>query len=597
MSRWGSEPGDRLAPVVIAVATTVLAVWIGAALLMSSHGFDLSDEGYYVLSYRWWDSTPRTVTGVQYLYGPVFELFGYDVRALRVLRLVTIVGAHAVFAWAFITWLRSRDRGPSLSVAWCWAWGLAIVASGGITYGRLPLSPGYNDVSVLASLLLAAAMLRTLVGVSRDGGALPAGPAFAVAPLAIIMFLAKWSSAAVVVLFIAIVAVGALRGCGPLSRVTRFVVTGTVSLVLTLVVANAAMGGFGEAIPPMLRVNRLVADQTNSPTKLLSMYASTGFDLLLLVVLLSCAPLILVGMAWLLRHGGVVVGANISVLLAPPSVVGVATFYLPGKGLPADVARYTSCLCCLALIIGATVAHDSRERSNERPDSALGTPFVAILLLGLPLVQALGTGNPVFALAIDGFAAWTALFVLAATRIHAPLPRVFVHITTVCSVVVAALAGGIGLMNHPYRTAPLEQATTVIGGSGPAAHLQVAPSEARRLEGVRAVLVGIPTQGRPMMAFDELPGLIAFLDGRSVGETWYSASDRKRSAANITDACHRGNPWGKRQPIIFYNRRPGTEDLAALHSCDIDLFQDYRAVQVRGFKPPLTIYIPERGHS
>jgi hypothetical protein len=97
-----------------------------------------------------------------------------------------------------------------------------------------------------------------------------------------------------------------------------------------------------------------------------------------------------------------------------------------------------------------------------------------------------------------------------------------------------------------------------------------------------------------MMAFDELPGLIVSLDGRSVGETWYSASDRKRSAANITDACQHGNPWGDRQPIIFYNRRPREEDPGAFRTCGIDLFQDYRAVQVSGFKPALTVYIPNR---
>ena len=62
--------------------------------MMAGRGFDISDEGFYVLSYRWWDSTPRVFTGVQYLYGPVFELLGWSIPGLRVVRLVSIVLVH-----------------------------------------------------------------------------------------------------------------------------------------------------------------------------------------------------------------------------------------------------------------------------------------------------------------------------------------------------------------------------------------------------------------------------------------------------------------------------------------------------------------------
>ena len=67
--------------------------WVVAALVMSGRGLDLSDEGFYLLSYGGWDENSRAFSGVQYLYGPWFELFGYDVPALRVLRLVTVLGA------------------------------------------------------------------------------------------------------------------------------------------------------------------------------------------------------------------------------------------------------------------------------------------------------------------------------------------------------------------------------------------------------------------------------------------------------------------------------------------------------------------------
>jgi len=593
MSGSGSGRTDRLAILLIAISSAVLAVWVVAAVLMSNHGFDLTDEGYYVLSYRWWHSTPRAVSGVQYIYGPLFQLFGYDVRALRIIRLVSIVGTHAVFAWAFITWLRTTEQGASLSRAWCWAWGIAIVASGGISYGRLPLSPGYNDLSLLASLLLVAAVLRMLVGVRRRE-ALPVGPALALPPLVVVLLLSKWAAGIVVLGFVALLAAGALRAAGPrwsLTGRSRFLVAAAGSAALSVIGADVAMGGFASAIPPMLRVNRLVAARTNSPTQLLAMYASTGLELLLLVVLLGCAPALLLGAAWRLSRLGARRAARLAALWAPASIVLVAVLYLPGDGLRADVARYMSCLLCLALLIVAIAAYELRR--HRLLHAVPGDGFVVLLLVGLPLVQALGTGNPVFALAIDAYAAWTAVFVLLATRIGDLLPRLVVHLSILSGVVVAGLTSGWGLVERPYRTEPLGSATTLVGGRGPLARLLVSPTEAGRLVAVRRALAGIATAGRPMMAFDELPGLIASLDGRSVGETWYSATDRTRSVANITDACAHGNPWGSRQPIIFYNRRPAADELTALRTCRIDLSHDYHPVPVGGFEPALTIYIPD----
>jgi hypothetical protein len=109
----------RITLALTALACSVAAViWIGAAARSTGHGFDTSDEGYYLLSYRWWSTHFRNFTGAQYLYGPLFQAFGYSIAGLRIFRLFTQVAVHGVLAFTFMRWL--RERRPSAPPTWLW---------------------------------------------------------------------------------------------------------------------------------------------------------------------------------------------------------------------------------------------------------------------------------------------------------------------------------------------------------------------------------------------------------------------------------------------------------------------------------------------
>ena len=191
-------------------ATVATSVWVVAALLMAGRGFDVSDEGFYVLSYRWWDTTPRVFTGVQYLYGPVFELLGWSIAGLRVVRLITVVLVHLVFGWTFMSWLRTRRPDAPESRSWELTGALVILASGGVTYGWLPLSPGLQrrgPAELLAARLLAVVVLRVVergTSVADVGGGV-AGP-----PV-VTLLLAKWAAAGLILVFLLVLGVVALR--------------------------------------------------------------------------------------------------------------------------------------------------------------------------------------------------------------------------------------------------------------------------------------------------------------------------------------------------------------------------------------------------
>ena len=315
-------PAQVPRPVRIALAGAVLAagaaatLWITVVALTAGHGLDVSDEGYYLLSYRWWRVNMQTFTGAQYLYGPVFQLVGYDITGLRMVRLLSVVGTHLAFGWAFMRWLRlRRPRAPATRL-WEAAGIAVILACGGLVYGWLPLSPGYNDVSLLGALLALAIVLRMATHADR-GGRVPAWVPVLFGPVVVAMLLAKWSSSVVT---LAVVALAGLAAVAPLGwrqvvRVTAWALAGTVATVLLIQVLVVPLT---TAVPEMLATNKLVAAGANSPAALLKVYARTTWDLVktmvdghFLVFLAAIVAVVLRGRAAIVA--GVVGAAALSV--------------------------------------------------------------------------------------------------------------------------------------------------------------------------------------------------------------------------------------------------------------------------------------------
>src|SRR4051812_16259171 len=156
-----------LRAVTVAMAGAAL-LWMGAAVLCASRGIDISDESFYLLSYRWWNVNFDTFTGAQYFYGPVFQLLGHSIADLRIFKVVMLLLSHAAFGWAFMRWLRVQRPHAPTTRWWEAAGTAAIVACAGIVYSWLPLSPGYNDLALTCAVLAAGAALRITRDLSLD---------------------------------------------------------------------------------------------------------------------------------------------------------------------------------------------------------------------------------------------------------------------------------------------------------------------------------------------------------------------------------------------------------------------------------------------
>jgi hypothetical protein len=252
------------------------------------------------------------------------------------------------------------------------------------------------------------------------------------------------------------------------------------------------------------------------------------------------------------------------------------------------------------LVIGVVTLVD-RSSAARRASSSLartgwrGWTMLALLAV-LPLTQAAGTGNPVHYMAFNCFVAWLALMIAVATGIEGtPLPaRGLAFALVAIGAVLAASIATTGVLRHPYRTEPYSATTTIAAGVPALSGVQLDPETAAAHADLYAALHAyVQAPGRAVMAFDEMPGIVLLLNGRSVGEAWYSAIDPARSATGIRAECADGQPfWGDRIPIIIFNRPPTQVEIGALAACGLSLTVDYRQLPRLDRSPALQVYVP-----
>jgi hypothetical protein len=594
------RPSDVALGLVAAGAAACVWIWVRAAVQMASHGFDVSDEGGYLLAYRWWSVNHRTYTGHQYLYGPVFQFLGYDIARLRLFRLFTIVAAHVLFGAAFMQWLRlRRPRAPQSSL-WEIAGTAAIVAASGMVCAWLPLSPGYNDPSLLGAVLAAAFALRLATHVER-GSPIPGWLPACFGVLIVPMMLAKWASAVATlgpVVAVAAIVVSA-RGGREVGRVAAWTVAGAAAF---LALFNVFIVRLDAVLPEILAVNRLILRTSNAPATLLPWYWNTGVALLAQTIERH-ALLLTAAVVAVVSRGRV--AQTLAAVLAIAGVYGsIADVHARGglAGGTDHLSEYAvtiHAIALAALALGVTAVLFTR--SSRAPAPALGRETLrGWLMLGLvgvlPVTQGIGTGNALYAMVVNGFAMWMAIIVAIATGIDTA-PRVGRWLAGAIgagAVASAALIAKSGLTEHPYRTDGLAQSNAVARGVPALRSIALRADVARQFSELHGVLEPyIVPAGRAMMGFDEIPGILLALDGRVVGEAWASASDVARTAEGLRASCRDGKPWwGSRWPILLFRREVTGTEIAALRDCGIDFATDYRLVAPPRQTMNLSVYVP-----
>lgn len=571
-------PRRRTGPaLVLAFAAAVTLVWTVTAARAADRGFDVTDEGFYLLSYRWWNADHRTFSGVQYLYGPVFALLGHDVAGLRLVRLGTVLAAHLVFGWAFMRWLRPRRPAAPPTRLWEAAGAACVVAAGGAMFSWLPHTPGYNDVVLLGALLTLAAVL------SMDRPGFRAGWPIMLGVVAVAMVLTKWST--VLWLTVLVVALTCHR--------RRAAAWASVGAILTIGAVHFLVVPLTVAVPPIVTVNGLLSERSFAIQDLLLRYATstrptlvaTGRDYGLLltagvVAVLARRPvpqaaagvLGLAGLTWAtiatIRDGGLGGGPPNAMKFIVPMLAALAMAALVGLAARVGRARQPRGTACLP---------------RDRTWLLLGA------IAAMPVITAAGTSNAPLKMAAPAFAAWVAVLIAVLTGIEegAVVARGLVAAVVAGSLLVTACVAIGGSWRNPYREQPYGGAT-VDSGVPALSGLELRPSQARDYRDLHDRLAPYLTPGRRIVGLDKMAGVVFLLDGRTLGEGWYAPEDPDRTRAGIAAACADGPP--DQAPIVILNRPVRTADASVLAPCGLDLRRDYRPLT--GRPGGLTVLVP-----
>jgi hypothetical protein len=438
-------------------------------------------------------------------------------------------------------------------------------------------------------------------------------------PVIVCSIFAKWTSSALTVAVggLTIAVVLAPRG---LREVARFTAWTLASIGATAAVIHVLVVPLGTALPPMISVNKALTSHGNSVGPLLDIYWTTGRDLakriadrnqLLAVAAViavvgrrpawqKCASLVAVAgfatayVALDAHHGATGGNANIFEFPAgPTAAVGLTVFI----GLLVVVTEW---LAPLVFRIRGVKRVEPATTSSLSRDGFRGL-CVLLLLAVAPVTQALGTGNPLYFMAINGFAAWMAIIVAILTGIErAPgAARWLVTVIAAATVFLCASIGSSGIHSFPYRTTGYDLATDVVGGVPALRSLRLSPGEAANLSHLRSMLAPyVDPPGRAIMAFDESAGIVLALDGQPVGEAWYSNGDAIRSGVGIKAECENKKPyWGSRIPLIMFRRVITYADLEAFKFCGLDLATDYRVLAPKQETMGFMVYVPVREDS
>ena len=328
-----------------------------------------------------------------------------------------------------------------------------VVGSAGVAYGWTPLSPGYNDVTLWGSVCVTAACLRVFT-LAEAGRGVVVRHGVAIGVFTVIIALAKWASAVVVLVAagtLLVLGLAALRARGW----SRLLLGGCAGMALAVSATHLLVVPLDDMVPPMLRVNARVAASANSPVSLLLMYVRTTLELSVGTVLIASLVLALVGAA-ALRHRRAPDVARMAAGASAP-VVMVALFLstggIPGGGV-GRTSEYTQALSGLSVVVLTVWLVDwwPRLRSSPRRHT-VATACVVLLCIAMPVVQALGTGNPVFYLAVSGFALWFALMLAGRlTMSTAGVLRAAAVSATLTALAVSSTSGFLGWSRIP--TAP-----------------------------------------------------------------------------------------------------------------------------------------------
>ncbi len=506
-----TTPERRVRQLVFAVLAAAFALKLVVVLGAANRGFEMGDEGYFLLNFRHPDATPPPVEVYRILgrmCGGGCEVGVVRARLLRIA--AELAGSLALIGGVFI-WARARVFRPGAVgfptfLVWCLQGALISVASRSLGYndmGNFVCFAAVGALFLLASLPDSARRRRMVLALA--GGALTG-----------CQIPVKWPSAVLLAAAVSLVLAFGLRSLRVRERL-RILVVYASGIAAVAGLAVLAEGGPEPVAARIAVALEFIGLTAHEPAELLRRYVVvdrwTWANLALFLI-------VFLDVVWLgRRHFPAQWDRTLAAALGLAAVTLLAgALGLHPPFLHWSLVALASGLLGLSLLLVASFALAARA-PIPAPDpagpGAAGGIALPLVLLALPFVLIAGTNVPITTRfpthALPSFVL-IAVGVLGLRRrvegalFESALAAVLVAITSLVFVWHDWL--------HPYGLArPIHEQRFEVKNL-PGVRVDVATRDF--LEAVAAAMGELGFRvGDPVIAFDYLPGLVYYLGGTS----------------------------------------------------------------------------------
>jgi len=501
------------------MAIVIVAVQAVMFIVAARRGFDLTDESFYLLTYRHWTEWPSVSLFGAYFTWP-YVLVGHDVWAMRLLGFALLLGAAIWFGSeaqrAFGALVGRRSRDGELATA------VAAAAAIWSYYGASPVSPtpSYNLLTLACALVVLALALRLGRIVHDDAPRGRLATAFALGLVGSVGVASKFSSG-LLVLALALAVFAALAwhrlDAGGWSRVVLAAIAGLALNLLALWIADPGLPlRFERGIEVTLAMMERSATGEVAALVFGALPQDALHALRVLLWPLLFAVLALTAGAQL-RRRPLADALAVAVFVAGALVY---TFVKDNRFYRVVLVTWIAVLlgCAALWLLRARLASGARVRSLVVAGAILVVPFAYSYGTSNALLQHMGMAAifPLVIAAVLIRTMWleravpTWLFA-GALALLAALPA---------EIVVRQWVDG----RYTYRLgASLAEQTVPLPANPGGIDLDVTPALARSLESYLLLLRSAGfSSGQPLIDFTgQSPGLVAIANGAPVGAIWY----------------------------------------------------------------------------
>jgi hypothetical protein len=581
----------------------IAAFLIGLFLWTINKGFDLTDEGFYLLSYTYPEEYNSGFTSFNLLVNKVLNPAYTSVIGYRAASLFTTIASALLLAGGLWKWIQEKSQAGSLPY-WLIA-GLFVVGNF-LQYSIFPRTIFYNNINSFCIAIFASSILLYSAYPTADNlkwrhaylylGALFVG-----------LDLFVKGSSSVVALSTGVMVLSLYAGLANVKEWYKPVALVVLGFLSGLLVFFVGIQPFDVWTTNFVHETQLLL-QTSYNGGLLVRYLKDAYPIILTLIY-PFGIFILMGFfltRFYLRG---------KLRLPPIFQIGVGLLivaFLAYQSLRTDLYRNThlnqhqSAAWFIAVLLIVAAMFSAAYLEVPYKKLKWRKLIIAAWMFVLPFVGAIGTYNNLFINLMMDINYWFALMLIMFVSMPVVARSLVARIVVfVVPAIIIAEQCTYGLLLAPYLQAAnmLEQTIPVtVGKSHTPAVLKLDPKTAEfMVEVAQSLRQAGFRAGMPVVAMYDLPGLVYVLDGVSPGNPWIFGHLDMRNC----DALAKTN-MDLTSAFLLINEKPGAELLTCMNSHGMHFPQDYIEIRRllspynpnqynwRNYQDTLTVYAPRR---